>query len=204
MSSPIGHILGAAAAYRATDSLLPDSAPRGWRAVVIVGAFAWLPDIDIAFGWMLGDGGIFHRGITHSILFAALLATLGMLAWAWWRRSKHAVSVDTAAGLFVACMVHPLLDIAMGCGPGVPLLAPFFSRGVLSPVQVVPTAYYASDASNIWFVLTYPPQLRSTALELIIFVPLFIASGPGRSWRVRLPLLVLSACGLVLTQLVST
>jgi len=48
----------------------------GNRAVAAGAMIALIPDIDVAIGHWLGDAAAltFHRGLTHSLLFAALLA----------------------------------------------------------------------------------------------------------------------------------
>ncbi|MEA3298741.1 MAG: metal-dependent hydrolase [Pseudomonadota bacterium] len=66
----------------------------GNRALVAGAAVALVPDIDVPIGHLLGDAAAltFHRGITHSLLFAALAAlALGALLARWmpapgWRR----------------------------------------------------------------------------------------------------------------------
>ena len=199
MSSSIGHVLGAAAAHRTFRCLAPADAPRGTRALLLIAALAALPDADIIWGWCQGSATAFHRGITHSVLFAAAFALLGNLVW------YHSLgafrNVRAALALFGACLVHPLLDYLMGCGDAMPLLAPFSWRGFQAPRQFVPTAYYAERVSDLPKVFTNRDHLWTMAIELWIFVPLFVAARPGRSWLVRAPLLLLSASALVTTYI---
>jgi len=197
VSSFIGHVLGAAAAHRTLRGLAPADAPRGARAFLLIAALAVLPDVDIVWGWCHGGATAFHRGITHSLLFAAALALLGNLVW--YHSLAAFRNVRSALALFAACVAHPLLDYLMGCGDAMPLLAPFSWRGFQAPRQFVPTAYYAERVSDLPKLFTNRGHLWTMAIELWIFVPLFVAGRPGRSWLLRLPLLLLSASALVTT-----
>ena len=199
MSSPIGHILGALAAYQSLEPLTPGDAPRGRKGLLLVGVLAVLPDLDIAWGWIQGDGTIFHRGFTHSVLFAAALAVLGNLIW--YKSAEGFKKAGPMQALFAACLVHRLLDFLMGCGPEVPLFAPFSWRGFLASKKYVPTAIYARKFSDIPGVLTDVRFLRNAAMELWIFVPVFVATQPRRSWLVRCVCLLLTAAALVTTYL---
>ena len=199
MSSPIGHIFGALAAHQALDPLTPADAPSGRKGLLLIGVLSVLPDLDIAWGWIQGDGTIFHRGFTHSILFAAILAVLGNLIW--FKSVEGFKRVGPMQALFAACLVHPLLDFLMGCGPEVPLLAPFSWRGFLASKKYLPTAYYVRSFSDIPRSLTSADNLKSLAMDVWIFLPLFLATQPRRSWAARGLLLLLSASALVTTYL---
>ena len=195
MSSPIAHVLGAMTAYRTLSPLTPGDAPQGRKALFLVGVLALVPDLDIAWGWIQGSGTIFHRGFTHSVLFALILAVLGNIIW--YKSPEAFRKVGPMQVLLVACLVHPLLDYLMACGAGVPLLAPFEWHGFLADNQYVPTAFYAERFSDIPYVLTNQKALLGSAAEVWIFLPFFLASKPGRSWMFRLPMLLLGASGLV-------
>jgi len=200
MSSPIGHVIAALAVYQAIEPLTPSDAPRGRKGLFLVGILALLPDLDIVWGWIQGDGTIFHRGFTHSILFAAIIAILGNLIW--YKSAEGFKKIGPMQAFLVACLVHPLLDLLMGCGPRVPLFAPFSWRGFQASSQYVPTAKYATRISAIPDVLTDLDALQGMAIELWIFLPLFFAAQSHRSWVARGVLLLLSASALITTYIV--
>ncbi len=53
---------------------------------IFITVLANLPDLDILFGLLLtGDGAAFHRGPTHSLLFALMAGYLASKAWHLWR-----------------------------------------------------------------------------------------------------------------------
>ena len=107
----------------------------------LAAACAILPDLDvIGFEFNLRYGSMFgHRGITHSILFAGVLA-LGAVA----VLRRHTKSVELPrmwVCLFAATLSHGVLDSLTNGGMGVAFLAPFDdSRYFLpwAPIQVSP------------------------------------------------------------------
>ncbi|MCU0561736.1 MAG: metal-dependent hydrolase [Desulfobacterales bacterium] len=68
MPLPLGHIaIGLAAYEMSTDR----SAFSRWKLFMAIAVLANLPDIDVVFGLLLQwNGSAFHRGPTHSLLFA--------------------------------------------------------------------------------------------------------------------------------------
>ena len=111
------------------------------RRVLIAGALcSVVPDLDVIgfkFGVPYGDFWG-HRGFTHSLLFAALLATL--VAVVAFRNSMTGLgSFSLWAYLFLATASHGLLDAMTDGGLGVAFLSPLEnSRYFLSwrPIHV--------------------------------------------------------------------
>jgi hypothetical protein len=83
MPLPFGH---AAIALTTHDVCSKNnSAISWWKVVVFVVVLANLPDIDIVIGLVLqGNGCVFHRGPTHSLLFALFMGLLASIAWKLW------------------------------------------------------------------------------------------------------------------------
>ena len=105
------------------------------RLLVIGMIAAMLPDADVLafhfgvpYAHQLG-----HRGITHSLAFALLLA---MLAWIFARQlaasRKHAFSF-----MFFATASHPLLDMLTNGGLGVALIWPFSDERLFFPLRII-------------------------------------------------------------------
>ena len=196
MSSPVGHILGALALHRSLGSRTPADAPAGAKGVLLVAALALAPDLDLVWGWRYGDGTLWHRGFTHSVVFAAGLALLGNIVW--YHSFRALTALRSMLALFAVCLVHPLLDFLMG-RPGVALLAPFRGGRWFSPVQLVPTAYYPRRFGHIAGLLADAYVLRGMFLELCIFLPLLVAAKPGQGLPLRLAMLLISAGSLTAT-----
>lgn len=105
------------------------------RLLVIGIAASMLPDIDVLsfrFGIPAGDI-LSHRGLTHSLFFAALTAVY--VAY-----SSRILKVSAwVAGLFafVCIASHPLLDMLTTGGSGVALLWPWSDERMFFPYQVI-------------------------------------------------------------------
>lgn len=85
MPLPIGHTaIGLVAAETVQDTHTSGSRLAQFLFVCVL---ANLPDIDTLFGLLIhGNGSIFHRGPTHSLLFALLAGLAASQMWRLWRR----------------------------------------------------------------------------------------------------------------------
>lgn len=115
-------------------SLLPE-APRG-RLLALGAACAVLPDVDVlAFRFGIPyENMLGHRGFTHSILFAAIMA---VVAWSIARRGP--------VFLFLAALSHGVLDSFTNGGLGVAFFAPFSADRyffVWRPIVVSPISIH--------------------------------------------------------------
>lgn len=82
MPLPLGHSAIGLAAHEV--SAKETALPR-WKYVIFVAILANLPDVDVIVGLFLRDNGsAFHRGPTHSLLFALIMALAASLAWKAW------------------------------------------------------------------------------------------------------------------------
>lgn len=140
-----------------------------WRSMVAFGAFALLPDFDvIAFRFGIPYGAPFgHRGATHSIAFAILIA---VITWALTRSWK------TTLAMFVTLLSHPLLDMLTDGGLGVALFWPISNERYFfpwNPLPVAPIGKGMLSARGLYVV----------AVESMVFLPLLIfasLTGPRR------------------------
>lgn len=96
------------------------------RRALWLGAFcAVLPDIDVfGFGFGIPYADPWgHRGLTHSLFFAALLSIL--LVVLCYRSEPRAVRAGMALYLFLSAASHGVLDALTDGGLGVAFLSPF-------------------------------------------------------------------------------
>jgi inner membrane protein len=99
-----------------------------------------VPDLDVVgfrFGIRYGDM-LGHRGFTHSLLFAVILAALLMFTLFRNRAGKTWVIL---LFLFLSTLSHPLLDMLTNGGLGVALFAPFSDERYFfpwRPIEVSP------------------------------------------------------------------
>ncbi len=108
------------------------------RAVPVGIAASILPDTDVAafamgipYAHPLG-----HRGVTHSIAFALIVAVIGTLV----TRTREARGA-TFAFIFICAISHPLFDAMTDGGLGVAFFAPFRNERYFfpwTPIRVSP------------------------------------------------------------------
>lgn len=112
---------------------------RDWK-FWLIGAFcAVVPDAD-AIGFWMGvpyESMWGHRGITHSIVFALLLAFV--MVFAFYRDEKQGSKDWWALFLtfFAATLSHSILDAFTTGGLGVAFFAPFYNERFFFPWQVI-------------------------------------------------------------------
>ncbi len=100
----------------------------GKRAWALAAIATVLPDIDTAGFWFgVPYGSILgHRGLTHSLLFAAAFSAAAFLA----LRSRRA---GVLLFLFLCAASHGILDAMTDGGRGIAFLAPFDGRRFFLP-----------------------------------------------------------------------
>jgi len=108
-----------------------------WRELSLGAFCSALPDLDVVglyvgieYSDMWG-----HRGMTHSIVFAAILA--GCLVGMWYR-SKSAVAMTGLFVYFFVCTAsHGVLDAMTNGGLGVAFFSPFDTTRYFFPIRPV-------------------------------------------------------------------
>lgn len=118
----------------------PAALPK--RVWLLGGFFSMLPDIDVlGFRFGIAYGDLFgHRGLTHSLLFAAALGLIGAFA-AYPQRVAAARRGVVWLYLFVATASHGVLDALTDGGHGVAFFAPFDNSRYFfpfTPIEVSP------------------------------------------------------------------
>jgi inner membrane protein len=114
----------------------------GARLWVVGAACAVVPDIDvIGFHHGISYGDLFgHRGLTHSLFFAAVLASALAVSLS---RSVLQRGKRFAAGvfLFLCTASHGFFDAMTNGGLGVAFFAPFDSRRYFLPFRPLEVAF---------------------------------------------------------------
>ena len=134
MPTPMTHaVVGAS-----FSTALPQSL-RGFRAALALGFLAVMPDLDI-IGFYFGvpySNTLGHRGLSHSLPFALLIAA-GLVALAI-RFNGFSVNhrLRTCLVAYAAMGSHGLLDMATNGGLGVGLLMPFRSARMFFPFRPI-------------------------------------------------------------------
>lgn len=170
----VGHIAVGMAAARwrkrkgvALAALAPSM--LGWALL------SMLPDSDvIGFSFGVPYGSIMgHRGITHSIAFALIVA----IAVALIARRCGASALRTGALAALVVISHGLLDTLTDGGHGVALLWPLSAHRFFAPWRPIPV-------SPIGFGIFTRFGFNVAAHELVLFAPVFVyAMWPRRQVR---------------------
>lgn len=145
------------------------------RRLLLVGALcSSLPDIDtlgywagIPYGQLLG-----HRGLTHSIFFACVVAGIASLA-----APVLASTAKWSFGfVFISTASHGLLDTLTDGGRGIALLSPFSNHRYFAPWRPIPVSPIGVSGPS--------RMLSLLAAELVLlWVPLLALATVGYAWR---------------------
>ena len=80
MPLPMGHIAVGLATYELSTN--NNSKTNSLKLIIFLTILANLPDFDVIFGLLIKwNGNAFHRGPTHSLIFALIMGFLASRAW---------------------------------------------------------------------------------------------------------------------------
>src|SRR5215212_11972234 len=156
--------------------MLPRNSGTGvWLAGV---ACSMLPDADVVafhFGVSYGDL-LGHRGLTHSLLFAALISAAVL---ALFRNRARDERLRIGLFLLIATASHGLLDALTNGGLGVAFFAPLHDERFFFPVQPI-------EVSPIGPAFFSARGLRVIQSELLwVWLPALAVASIALGWRLR-------------------
>ena len=157
-------------------------APRLRNRVLAAGVLlCLLPDIDV-LGFAFGipyQHPLGHRGLSHSLAFAALLALLVTPLLGETRSAGPRVAVF----LFLAAASHGVLDSFTDGGLGIALLAPFSEQRLFAPWRPIAVSPIGIKAFfGEWGLRVMASELRWVWLPTLALVAPLLA---WRRWRAR-------------------
>jgi inner membrane protein len=175
LASAISHAIAslgvAACFYR------PSIPNRVWSVGAVCTVF---PDVDvIGFHYGIPYGDFWgHRGFTHSLIFAAILASAVLLVL--FRQSVAGLSRSTLwVFLFLATASHGLLDAMTDGGLGVAFFSPFQNSRCFfpwTPIRVSPIGVTRFFSTRGWEVLKSELVWVWLPTSCIIAAALFVRS----------------------------
>src|SRR5262245_10247384 len=122
----------ATAGYLAYEALRPAGPHRPWLlagAVLLANA----PDLDFLPGLAVGDPNAFHRGMTHTIGAAALVATAVWVVARWRRARRPQWWAAFAAAAYGSHLLVDWMTVDVIPPRGIQLLWPFSDRWLHAP-----------------------------------------------------------------------
>lgn len=85
MPLPLGHTAIGLATYETLQET--GQHHSRWGIFIFITILANLPDVDVILGLLLqGNGNLFHRGPTHSLIFSLLAGYIASHLWRLWER----------------------------------------------------------------------------------------------------------------------
>jgi membrane-bound metal-dependent hydrolase YbcI (DUF457 family) len=112
MPLPLGHTAAGLAIH---DVYAKGRSALGlWKTLAFVVVLTNLPDIDVLVGLIIqGNGNFFHRGPTHSLLFALIMAFLVSESWRCWSRIPEVNFLFC----FLLILSHVVADAVLTASP---------------------------------------------------------------------------------------
>jgi inner membrane protein len=142
---------------------------------------AAVPDLDVIGVWLGVPWGhvLGHRGITHSLPFAAALAAV-VVATAFRGHTWDGGRLALGLALFAATASHGVLDAMTNGGSGVAFLAPFDDARYFLPWRPIPVSPISASR-----FLSERGLVIMRAEMLLIWLPAAILVGMGAARRRR-------------------
>ena len=120
------------------SSVLPRQQRGSWT-VALLALLAVAPDLDV-IAFRLGipyEHPLGHRGFSHSLLFAAIVAVISHPLW---RRALGGRATTAAVLTFLAVASHGIADSFTDAGYGIGLLIPFDNDRYFAPWRPILTS----------------------------------------------------------------
>ena len=109
---------------------------EGWQRAAVLMLVANLPDMDFLLGFVLGEPGRLHRGVSHTVLAAMGFAIAAGAFLHWWRRERFAAAALVFGAAYLSHLVLDYFTIDTRPPAGVQILWPFSSAYLISPVTI--------------------------------------------------------------------
>jgi membrane-bound metal-dependent hydrolase YbcI (DUF457 family) len=126
----------ATAGYLVYEAVRPAGPHRpGLLAGAVV--LANVPDLDFLPGLAIGDPDAFHRGVTHTLGAAALVAATAWLLARWWRANRPAAWAAFAALAYGSHLLVDWMTVDAVPPAGIRLLWPISGRWMHAPFDLL-------------------------------------------------------------------
>lgn len=163
MPLPVAHAFAGASVVVASRSRITI---HEWRTLAFAASIAVIPDFDYFLTWFGSGDESWHRGFSHSIAFAIIIAvSTAVLV----RKSFLRNAMVYGAAMLSHCLCDVLTTKSQG---GVELFWPFWSERMRFGLFDYPFTVVPHPAHESWTFITLA-ILRASSKELFIFTPMF-------------------------------
>lgn len=155
--------------------------PRPRLAICGFALLGLIPDLDL-LGGLLGvspDGPLGHRGVTHSLAFAAAIALLAALI----ARRRRAAPGPIALWTFLAVGSHGVLDMLSRFGHGPMIFWPFSTETWAFAWKPVPGATSAGEYLSLHAIPTF--MVEAALFSPFLLYALWVMFRKSRERRVE-------------------
>jgi membrane-bound metal-dependent hydrolase YbcI (DUF457 family) len=155
---------------------------RGWPRALAFMAIANLPDADFLVGFVTGRPGAFHRGVSHTLLAAAVVGVV-LGAFSRWRWGDRWLPASLAfGGVYASHLLLDALTVDVRGPAGAQFLWPFSDAFLIAPVTIF-HEIIIDGGSRLGFLRsvlawqTVEVLAREAALALVAVAGLGLADG---------------------------
>lgn len=198
MALPIAHATAGYLVHRAGRGLLAEdrSSFAGWRRALVFMIIGNLPDTDFLVGFVIGQPGLLHRGVSHTVLAAAAfaVAAAAFVRWRW--REPFGPAALLCGAAYLSHLVLDFFTIDTRPPAGGQFLWPFSSAYFMSPVTIF-TEIHIDGTTRAGFLRTVLawPSVAVLTREIVIATVVLGTWFAAEAWQARLaalrrPLLV--------------
>lgn len=148
MASPYGHTLVGLSLFNLWFSQTPSAPKKDWLVMGLVVVGASFPDLDFIPGLILGQGGRFHHGYSHSLgVVVGVSLSAGILC----GLIQSGISFFKISGfVFALGLSHLLMDFFTEAPKGFPLFWPLTEAKFLSPFPIFPRVERTWSHPQLW------------------------------------------------------
>ncbi|MEM8808888.1 MAG: metal-dependent hydrolase [Cyanobacteria bacterium P01_G01_bin.38] len=178
MPSPVAHAVSGYALTRVVGSKSSNLGRKITPAVLFYAVFVAIA-ADFDFIPQLITGADFHRGFTHSLVFAVIFSCILSSIVIRWRKLPYKRVLAMTLLLYLS---HLVLDFFTQGGSGIPLLWPWINQPFKSSLSLFPAVHHSRgllDRSHLIFIsfeLTYAG---------LLFLGTWLWQGPRPSKKIK-------------------
>jgi membrane-bound metal-dependent hydrolase YbcI (DUF457 family) len=193
MALPIAHAAAGYLVHRATrgEDPPPGSGRRrsswdDWRRAALFMFLGSLPDLDFLVGFVFGRPGMFHRGVSHTVLAAVVFGVAVGMVQHWRGRERFWSATVAFGGAYLSHLVVDFFTIDHRPPLGGQFLWPLSAEYFMAPVSVFGEILIdgRTRADFLRTVVAWP-TIGVLARELVIGALMVGAWHGWEAWRAR-------------------